>query len=113
MLGALLLAPVARAEPPASVQMEINFLLGYIEGSGCEFYRNGSWYDSKAAQVHIRDKYKYLIKGDLVSTAEQFIDRAATESSFTGLAYEVKCSGGAAMTSKQWLRNELARLRTY
>jgi hypothetical protein len=54
----LLWLPVARADPPASVQNETSFLLGYIEGSGCEFYRNGSWHDSKEAQMHLRDKYK-------------------------------------------------------
>ena len=59
MLG-LLLAPAVHAEPPTNVQIEVNFLLGYVEGSGCEFYRNGTWHDSKAAQTHLRDKYKYL-----------------------------------------------------
>lgn len=57
MLG-LLLAPIARAETPINVQIEVSFLLGFIDGSGCEFNRNGSWYDSKAAQAHLRDKYK-------------------------------------------------------
>ena len=112
MLG-LLLAAVARAEPPANVQVEVNFLLGYVEGSGCAFYRNGTWHDSKMAQAHLRDKYKYLVAGNLVNTTEDFIERAATESSFTGLAYEVKCNGGATMTSKQWLRDELARFRIF
>ena len=112
MLG-LLLAAVARAEPPTNVQIEVNFLLGYVEGSGCAFYRNGTWHDSKMAQAHLRDKYKYLVAGNLVNTTEDFIERAATESSFTGLAYEVKCNGGATMTSKQWLRDELARFRIF
>jgi len=112
MLG-LLLAAVARAEPPTSVQIEVNFLLGYVEGSGCAFYRNGIWHDSKMAQAHLRDKYKYLVAGNLVDTTEDFIERAATESSFTGLAYEVKCNGGATMTSKQWLRDELGRFRMF
>ena len=76
------------------MQQEVNFLLGYIEGSGCAFYRNGTWHDSKAAQAHIRDKYKYLAARDRISTTEEFIEKAATESSFTGLAYEVRCNGG-------------------
>ena len=112
MLG-LLLAPVARAEPPISVQIEVNFLLGYLEGSGCEFYRNGTWHDSKAAQAHLRDKYKYLVARNLVNATEQFIERAATESSLSGQPYEVRCNGGATVTSSQWLRDELARFRTY
>ena len=109
----LLSAPVARAEPPIKVQTEVNFLLGFVEGSGCEFYRNGTWHDSKAAQSHLRDKYKYLVASNLVNTAEEFIERAATESSFSGKPYEVRCNGGATMTSNQWLRKELTRIRTF
>jgi hypothetical protein len=112
MLG-LSLVPVARAEPPTKVQIEVNFLLGYLEGSGCEFYRNGTWHDSKAAEAHLRDKYKYLVARNLINTTEEFIDRAATESSFSGQPYEVRCNGGATVTSNQWLRNELARVRTF
>ncbi len=109
----LLSAPVARAEPPTSVQIEVNFLLGYLEGSRCDFYRNGTWHDSKAAQAHLRGKYKYLVAGNLVNTAEEFIERAATESSLSGQPYQVRCNGGATVTSKLWLRDELARFRTY
>ena len=113
LLLGLFAAPVVRAEPPMSVQIEVSFLLGYVEGSGCEFYRNGTWHDSRSAQVHIRDKYKYLVARNLLNTTEDFIEMAATESSFSGKPYEVKCKGGAAMTSKQWLRDELARVRTF
>jgi hypothetical protein len=112
MLG-LLSVPVARAAPPTSVQIEVNFLLGYLEGSRCEFYRNGTWHDSKAAQAHLRDKYKYLVVSNLVNTTEQFIARAVTESSITGQPYQVRCNGGATVTSSQWLRDKLARFRTY
>ena len=109
----LLSIPVARADPPTSVHIEVNFLLGYLEGSRCEFYRNGTWHDSKAAQAHLRDKYKYLVARNLVNTTEQFIERGATESSITGQPYQVRCNGGATVTSSQWLRDELARFRTY
>lgn len=112
MMG-LLLAPVARAEPPVSVQIEVNFLLGYLEGSRCEFYRNGTWHDSKAAQAHLRDKYKYLAKRNLINTTEGFIEQAATESSFSGQPYGVRCNGGATVPSKQWLSDEFARFRTF
>ena len=112
VLAAMLLsAPVARAEPPVNVQIEINFLLGYIEGSGCEFYRNGTWKNSKSAQAHIHDKYKYLMTRNLIDTTEDFIERAATKSSFTGQPYEVRCNDGAIVSSNQWLRYELTRFR--
>lgn len=112
MLG-IMSIPVARAEPPTRVQIEVNFLLGYVEGSGCEFYRNGTWHDSKAAQAHLRDKYRYLTASNLVNTTEAFIERAATESSLSGQAYEVRCNGGAPVTSNRWLHDELARFRRY
>ena len=103
---------VAHAEPPATVQAEVNFLLGYVEGSGCAFYRNGTWHNSKEGQAHLRDKYKWLAARNLINTTEDFIERAATESSFTGLAYKVKCNGGPTITSNQWLRDELIFIRT-
>ena len=111
LVAVLLSVLVARAEPPLNVQIEVNFLLGYIEGSGCEFYRNGTWKDSKSAQAHIRDKYKYLMTRNLIDTTEDFIERAATESSFTGQPYEVRCNGNAIVSSNQWLHYELARFR--
>lgn len=101
----------ARAAPPVAAQLEISFLLGYVEGSGCEFYRNGTWSNSQAAQAHLRDKYDYLVVRNQVDTAEQFIDRAATRSSISGLPYQVRCHGAATVSSQQWLRDELARLR--
>lgn len=108
----LLAAPAARAVPPPNVQTEVSFLLGAIERSGCRFYRNGTWYDARAAQEHLRDKYQYLVANDLINTTEDFIERAATASSFSGRAYQIRCNDGAAVTSHQWLNVELARFRT-
>jgi len=109
---ALALLPVARAAPLATAQTEINYLLGFIESSGCEFYRNGSWYDSKQAQAHLRHKYQMLAAGDQINTAEDFIEKAATKSSLSGRAYHVRC-GGEVVTSSQWLRDVLARYRAH
>jgi len=109
----LLFSPLVQAEPAVSVQVEVSFLLGFIEGSGCQFYRNGEWHTSQEAQVHLRDKYKWLVAKNQIKTAEDFIDKAATQSSFSGRAYAVTCNGGVTDTSKQWLRDELARLRTF
>ncbi len=113
VMPAWLCPPLAQAEPATSVQVEISFLLGYIEGSGCEFYRNGTWSNSLTAQAHIRDKYKYLMARSLIDSTEQFIERAASKSSLSGQAYQVRCSGRPTVTSEQWLRDEPARLRTY
>jgi hypothetical protein len=111
LLLGLALPSVASAAPPAIAQTEINYLLGFIESSGCEFYRNGSWYDSKRAQAHLRDKYEVLAAADQISTAEDFIEKAATKSSLSGRPYQVRCGGGEAVTSNQWLRDVLTRYR--
>lgn len=103
--------PAARADPPKNVQTEIGFLLGDIERSGCEFYRNGTWHGAGEAQAHLHDKYEYLVSRNLVNTTEEFIERAATKSSFSGQPYKVRCTGGAIMTSNQWLHSELVRFR--
>lgn len=112
MLGCLL-TPMAHAQPPANVQVEINFLLGYVEGSeACQFNRNGSWHDSKAAQEHLRTKYKYLAARNRINTTEDFIEMAASKSSLSGKPYTVKCDR-ITMTSNQWLRDELTRFRKF
>lgn len=111
LVAAALCLPGARAETPAKAQKEVDSLLDAIAGSGCEFYRNGSWHDSQAAVAHLRRKYKYLMDRDLVHSAEQFIDRAASESSFSGKPYRIRCAGAAPVTSAQWLHEKLAQLR--
>jgi hypothetical protein len=110
MLGGLSM-PAANAEAPKNVRIEVGFLLGHIEQSGCRFYRNGTWHDSKVAQSHLRDKYNYLAAGNRIDTTEDFIEKAATASSLSGQPYQVKCNGNAAVTSSQWLRDALVRLR--
>jgi hypothetical protein len=104
-------AAVARAAPPANAQAEINYLLGSMENSACEFFRNGSWYDARAAAAHLRDKYEILAREDRIQTAEDFIEQAATKSSLSGWPYQVRCSGEVAVTSNEWLRRLLARYR--
>jgi hypothetical protein len=111
LVAALLAVSAIGAEPPGNVQTEINFLLGYVRGSGCEFNRNGTWYGSAEAEAHLRDKYRMLMASEQIRSTEDFIEGAATYSSFTGQAYAVRCHGGSTFSSNQWLRKELARLR--
>ena len=109
----LALAPVGRAAPPAIAQTEINYLLGFIENSACEFLRNGSWYDAKKAAAHLRNKYQILATADRIQTAEDFIEAAGTRSSLSGQPYQVRCSGDKTVTTNQWLRDILARHRAH
>jgi hypothetical protein len=100
------------AASPATTQIEVDFLLGYLAVSGCEFYRNGTWYDSDAAQAHLRKKYTYLVKLNMVKTADDFIEKAGSASSLSGEAYQVRCDGRATVPSEKWLTDELAHFRS-
>jgi hypothetical protein len=111
LIVALNILPAAWAAPPPVAQIEINHLLGLVEQSGCEFFRNGTWYDAQRAQAHLRAKYAVLVVNDQIKTAEDFINKAASNSSSSGQPYQIRCGGGAAMTSNQWFGAALARLR--
>jgi protein-disulfide isomerase-like protein with CxxC motif len=100
----------AVAQDQARTQREVGQLLDFVARSDCQFNRNGTWYDSKAARDHLKDKYDYLQRRKLAPDAEAFIQRAATESSMSGKAYQVRC-GAQTMSSSQWLSTELKRLR--
>jgi len=97
------LSPVARTE--------IEYLLDYLEHSGCRFERNGRWYDAADARAHMERKLNWLLKRDLVGSAEQFIQRAATESSRSGKPYRVQCESDDPVDSAAWFRAELTRSR--
>jgi Family of unknown function (DUF5329) len=92
-------------------QSEVTHLLTYLDRSGCEFFRNGTWHDAHQARDHLEMKYTYLLKKDLVHSADDFIAGAATASSMSGQAYQVRCGDGAAVPSAAWLRAELSRFR--
>jgi hypothetical protein len=109
--GFFIFLTAALAEPPAKVQAEIAYLLQHVEKSGCEFYRNGTWYDSKRASAHMNDKYQYFASKGQFNSAEEFIERAATASSSSGTRYQIKCAGSAPVDCNRWLREALAAYR--
>ncbi len=96
-----------------AMQGEVTWLLNDLEHSGCQFYRNGSWYDGAKAHEHLKQKYDYLFERDKIATTEDFIDKAATESSMSGKPYQVQCAGDTQpRPSAIWLRGELQKLRS-
>jgi hypothetical protein len=99
------------AAEPTEAQVEANYLLGFVEASGCDFYRNGTRYDATQAGEHLRKKYAVLISSGMPSSTEAFIDKVASRSSLTGRPYEVSCAGKAREATAMWLREELVRYR--
>lgn len=110
-LVALLLGGTAQAAPGEAARREIAGLIGALDGSSCRFQRNGSWHDAAEARAHLQRKYDYLLRKDKVDTAEQFIERAASQSSMSGKPYRIACPGQPEQTAAVWFTARLAALR--
>ncbi|SDQ84485.1 hypothetical protein SAMN05428982_2173 [Pseudoxanthomonas sp. CF385] len=111
VLLAVLLPAVAQAAPSATAQREIRGLMDALSASSCEFQRNGTWHGRDEARKHLQRKYDYLLKRDLADTAEQFIERAASKSSISGRAYQVRCPGQPVQPAAVWFKTRLDALR--
>lgn len=103
---------LSQAAPPPAARQEIAHLIAHLNASGCSFQRNGRWHDATEAAKHIGRKYDYLLKRDLVASSEEFIARAASESSLSSKPYQVRCGDHAPVASAAWLKAELTRYRT-
>ncbi|MDM5176371.1 hypothetical protein F2P44_27295 [Massilia sp. CCM 8695] len=101
----------AFAATPDVTRTEVTRLLDTVEKSQCQFSRNGTWHDAKAARAHLQKKYDYLDNKKLLTTTESFIERGATGSSMSGAPYQMRCPGTAVVNSADWLKAELARVR--
>ncbi|MHC8366469.1 YfeK family protein [Pseudomonas sp. ZT5P21] len=110
--GVSLIAVVtdAQAQTTPQVSLEIKGLLDFVEHSACLFVRNGSEFPGPRARVHLEEKLNYLEGRNMVGSAEDFINLAATKSSMSGRAYEVRCPEGVQPASI-WLKRELQRQR--
>jgi hypothetical protein len=106
-----LIAPTGIYAEADVAPAEIEHLLTFVGTSSCEFYRNGSWYDAAHAQAHLHEKLMMLTMREPVRSAEEFIEKVATSSAFTTLAYRVRCHGGADTAVNGWLAEELRRYR--
>nr|WP_312986241.1 DUF5329 domain-containing protein [Comamonas koreensis] len=94
-----------------TTEREIHALFKALQQSGCEFARNGQWYSASEASAHLQRKYSYLQKRALAPTAEDFIARAASQSSMSGKPYLVRCPGQPETHSQRWFEDQLAKAR--
>ncbi len=108
-----LIVPVGLVASPSTeiVYNEVSALLQALGTSQCEFFRNGSWYDSEKAESHLQRKLDYVKRKDLLSSVDAFVDQAASRSSMTGKPYLVRCPGHEAQPSTDWFKQKLGELR--
>ncbi|WP_439102046.1 DUF5329 domain-containing protein [Congregibacter sp.] len=98
-----------RADPATPADREITYLINSVEESGCLFMRNGDEHQATDAADHLRLKYRRGKR--YAKSADQFIERLASESSWTGKPYFINCPGSPSVTSRDWLSDELERYR--
>ena len=107
LLAIALLLPVPAFAGDA--EAEIEHLITTVGESGCTFIRNGSRHDAEDAASHMRLKYR---RGKRYApTAELFIERLASKSSFSGKPYAIECPGSDAVPSGEWLTARLHEFR--
>jgi hypothetical protein len=113
LVALLLLTPIAPglAAMPAPAHAEVIALLRALGNSNCEFFRNGSWYDSAKAESHLKRKFDYVERKGLATSADQFIESAASRSSTSGDDYQVRCPGSPPEPSAEWLERKLEQIR--
>lgn len=112
ILFLLFVASLAHAEALSpQTRQEITYLFSYLEQSGCEFNRNGTWHTAQDASAHLRKKFAYLERHDLLSSAEDFIVGAASASSVSKQPYLVRCPQAPVVESGSWFTHVLKTYR--
>ncbi len=90
-------------------EVEIEYLITTVGESDCTFIRNGSRHNAEDAASHMRMKYRRGKR--YATTAELFIERLASKSSFSGKPYKIECPGGDTVPSGDWLTTRLQEYR--
>lgn len=101
---------VPAAAQTSHVDLEIDYLVESIGESDCTFIRNGKEHDAEDARDHLQMKRKRGRR--YYDTTEEFIDRIASKSSWTGKKYLIRCGGDDSVPAGDWLRNRLDDYRS-
>ena len=89
-------------------EVEITALIEAVRESGCEFNRNGSLHSAEAAE-HLELKYSRGKR--YADSAEAFIERLASKSSWSGKPYQMICDS-ETQPAGEWLTMRLEALRS-
>ncbi|WP_284296550.1 DUF5329 domain-containing protein [Thalassotalea loyana] len=108
VFGALC-SQVVFAEEKEIASQEIEYLISTVEKSGCRFHRNGDSHDATRAADHLRLKLRRGKK--YADSAEHFIERLASKSSWTGKAYHLECQPGQLVEVETWMLDKLSVYR--
>lgn len=100
--------PAASTTAPLTETQKVDRLIQYIRSLEAAYIRNGSEHTCQEAADHLQAKWaKHRSR---ISSAEEFIERLASESSMTGEPYLIRYADGKTATTEDVLRRELSRL---
>ncbi len=91
------------------METEIDCLLEAVAGSECVFIRNGKEHGPQAAKDHLSLKRRRGTR--YYSSADEFIGRLASSSSWTGKPYFIRCDDGEKQLASEWFGQVLAEYR--
>lgn len=107
----LLVSGPGRSESTDRVDQTIQYLIGYVSGSGLTFIRNAREYTPGEAAEHMNKKYQHF--RDDIGTPEDFIELCATKSLLSGKPYLVVAGQAKELRTGDWLRTELAAYQAH
>ena len=109
ILSVILMAgSIATVNAAAGADAEIRSLIHAVAESDCKFERNGSLHSAEAAAEHLELKYSRGKRH--ADSAEAFIERLASKSSWSGKPYQMICDGQTQPTG-DWLTATLQDIR--
>lgn len=88
---------------------EVGYLIDSVSESGCKFVRNGKEHTASEAADHLRMKARRGKR--YYDTVEEFIDRIASKSSWSGKPYTIQCDDRPAVTAGDWFTRVLTEYR--
>ena len=106
----LCLALAAGAHADEQMEEEIDHLLDAVAKSECVFIRNGKEHGAEAAKDHLSLKRRRGKR--YFSSADEFIERLASSSSWTGKPYFIRCGADGEQLASEWFGRILAEFRT-
>lgn len=109
LVAVMLLGNMALKADESNMDAEIDFLLDTVVSSNCVFIRNGSEYKSEAARDHLQMKRKRGKR--YFDTAEEFIENIASQSSWSGKDYFIRCGDAPKQTANSWFAALLKKHR--
>lgn len=108
LLALTILVAGAVLADEAATEAEIDYLIETVAESDCTFIRNGKEHDADDASDHLAMKRRRGKR--YFDTADEFIERIASRSSWSGKPYRIRCEN-REVDAADWFTELLGQYR--